>query len=165
MLRSKQIVMKRLENFLLKACGFTVAILTLFYLFPALSRAANESISFSTFALIFGFGMLISIATMIFEIKSINLVLRILIHYIALMVAFCTVFISTGNISADTPAKIFTAVIIFTVFYAFFFGLTVGIKKLVRLIDDKADKHSNTKRKTNSKAESKKPYKSLYSDN
>ena len=157
--------MKRLENLLLKGCGFTIAILTLFYLFPALSKAANESISFSTFALIFGFGMLISVATMIFEIKSINSAIRILIHYLALMVAFCVVFISTGNISADTPAKVFTAVIIFTVFYAFFFGLTVATKKLVKLIDEKADKHITQKSKAKSKAENKKPYKSLYSDN
>ncbi len=157
--------MKRLENLLLKACGFTIAILTLFYLFPALSKAANESISFSTFALIFGFGLLISIATMIFEIKSINLALRILIHYLTLMVAFCVVFISTGNISADSSAKVFTAVIIFTVFYAFFFGLTVGIKKLVKYIDEKTDKHIKSKSKTKSKADAKKPYKSLYSDN
>ena len=156
--------MKRLENLLLKACGFTIAILTLFYLFPSLSKAQDEAISFSTFALIFGFGFVISVATMIFDIKSINLAIRLLIHYFSLMLAFCVVFISTGNISADSSAKVFTAVIMFTIFYAFFFALAYGIKKLVNHIDNKVDSRTNRNNGTKSKAERKSEYKSLYSD-
>ncbi len=156
--------MKRLENLLLKACGLATAILTLFYLFAALNTNTDAAISFSTFALIFGFGFLISVATMIFEIKSLNLAIRFIIHYSTLMVAFCVVFISTGNIATDSSSKIFTAVVLFTIFYALFFALSYAIKRIVNLIDVKTDKHINSKNKTKPRAEEKKPYKSLYSD-
>ena len=156
--------MKRLETLLLRACGFTIAILTLFYTFAAADNAGKSNIDFSVFALIFGFGLLVSIATMILEIKAIKLPLRILIHYVVLMITFCVVFISTGNIAADSSAKTFTAVIIFTVFYALFFGLFALLKKIVNLIDTKIDRRKTSIQGTKSKAENKKQYKSLYSD-
>lgn len=157
--------MKKIEKLLLRGCGFTIAILMLFYIFANVNNRNNANIAFSTFLLILGFGLLISVATLIFEIKSLKLPFRIIIHYVVLLLSFCVVFISTGNIALDSSAKVFSAVIIFTVFYTLFFLVSWGVKKIVTLIDGKLDKHSNSKYGKKSAAESKKPYKKLYSDN
>ncbi|MBQ8321033.1 MAG: DUF3021 family protein [Clostridia bacterium] len=149
--------MKRFENILLKGCGFAVLILTLFYIFALTSNYNNATIEFSTFALILAFGMLISFTTMLLGLKKLALPLRIAIHYTSLMVAFCIIFMASGNISADSPAKIFSAVVIFTFLYAMLFGAVYFIKKLVNAVDNKVDKRS--KKNTEKKSE----YKSLYS--
>lgn len=149
--------MKRFENILLKGCGFAILILTLFYIFALINDFNTATIEFSTFALILAFGMIISLTTMLLGLKKLSLPLRILIHYASLMLAFCLVFMASGNISADSPAKIFSAIIIFTFLYALLFGVVYFIKKAVNTVDSKVNKR--TKKNTEKKSE----YKSLYS--
>ncbi len=145
--------MKKLENILLKACGYTILILVLFYLFAAFNNFGESEIGFSTFALIFAFGILISLTTLILGFKKPSLPFRILIHYGSLLLAFFAVFVAGGKISADSPSKIFSAVIIFTVLYALIFGIVYLVRRLVKSADNKIDK----------KQKPKSEYKSIYS--
>lgn len=153
--------MKKLENILLKASGFTILILMLFYMFALSGNLTPATIAFPTFLLIFFFGVIISVATMILGLKQIKLPIRLLIHYTALLVAFCSIFIASGNIQADSAAKIFSAVVIFTVLYALFFAIVYFIKRTVNLIDKKIDEKQNKGAKSAAK---KSGYKSIYSD-
>ena len=150
--------MKKIESILLRGCGLTILILTLFYAFASFGNLANQGIYFDTFALIFIFGQIISLTTEILSLPRPAFAIRLLIHYASLLVAFCAVFIATGNIKADTPANTFSAVIIFTFLYALFFGVVWLIKKLVASLDKRIDG-----KKSSAKNE-KKPYKSIYSD-
>lgn len=132
--------MKKIENLLLRAAGYTVLILLMFYIFGLASDFTDAYINFQTFMLIFGFGVLISLAGLIFSVKKLILALRVLIHYVVLLVAFCVIFISTGNISSAGGGAIFTAVIIFTVLYGVIFGVSYGILLAVRKTDEKIDR-------------------------
>ena len=149
--------MKRLENILLKGCGYTILILVLFYLFAAFNSFDSATIEFSTFALIFAFGMIISLATMILGLERPSLPIRILIHYAAMMLAFSVIFMASGHINVSTPANIFTAVIIFTFFYILLFAVVYLIKRCVSSIDKKINKGKKDEK------QKKKEYKSLYS--
>ena len=151
--------MKKIESILLRGCGFTILILTLFYAFASFGKLTNQAIGFDIFALIFIFGQIISLTTEILLLPRPIFAIRLLIHYASLMVAFCAIFIATGNIKADTPANIFSAVIVFTFLYAFFSGVVLLIKKLIGSLDNRIGKN-----KTNTDKNNKKPYKSIYSD-
>ena len=150
--------MKKIESILLRGCGLTILILTLFYAFASFGNLANQGIGFDVFALIFIFGQIISFTTEVLTLPRPTFALRLLIHYASLLVAFCAIFIATGNIKASTPANIFSAVIVFSFLYAFFFGIVCLIKKLVGSLDKKVDSRKRIVKDEN------KPYKSIYSD-
>ena len=151
--------MKTIENILLKACGYTVFILTLFYLFGLLSEIGAAFINFSTFLTIALFGLLISLAELVFKIEKIHTALRVLIHYIVLLIAFNVIFIASGNLSANTTGQIFSAIIIFTVFYVIMFGLVYIFRRFIQ----KTDKCIDTKRaKNNIDNRKENEYKPLY---
>ena len=150
--------MKKLEGILLRGCGLTILILALFYAFATSGNLTNQGIYFDTFALILIFGQIISLTTEIFFLSRLHFALRMLIHYASLLIAFCAIFIASGNIKADTAANIFSAVIIFTFLYVLFFGVVWLIKKVIGSLDKRIDQS-----KANSKND-KKPYKSIYSD-
>ena len=92
--------MNKIENTLLKACGYTVLILFLFYLFCAITNVQGQAIAFPTFLIILGFSLLIALAGLILSIKSIKYVFRVLIHYATLLLAFVSVFMTTVSVSA-----------------------------------------------------------------
>ncbi len=145
--------MKKLENLLLKACGYTVLILTLLYSFASAENFNESKVGFSTFALILLFGILISLATLVLGMKKPKLPLRILIHYGTLLLAFFVIFMTNGRISVDSPAKTFSTIIIFTLLYALLFGTVYLIRRLVKSADRKLDKKQSKKSE----------YKSIYS--
>ena len=151
--------MKTIEKLLLKACGYTVLILGLFYLFGVLSAPGAALINAKTFLIILLFGFLISCAGLVLECKKIHMALRVLIHYIVLLISFYCVFITSGNIKADSAAKIFIAAAIFTLFYGIMFGfvyiLRFVIKKSDQALEKKNAKNVSKKAKTSS-------YKPLY---
>lgn len=154
--------MKRLENLLLKGCGFTILILSLFYTFATIGNVNLAKIDFATFILIFFFGLLISLTTLILNIPHLKYPIRVLIHYASLLTTFFVVFLSTGNIKADTPANVFSAVIVFTALYSLLFGITALVKKLVKNIDKKMDGKSQASKTRKNDNQS---YKSIYTDN
>ena len=150
--------MKTIENLLLKACGYTLSILFLFYLFGVISDFTNPYIDFKTFLTIFLFGALISVSELIFKIKKLHYVLKVLIHFVTLFTAFTVVFVFTGNISSKGPASIFSALIIFTFLYAVLFTAAYFIRKFVK----KADSKIEANRKSRAPENKEKKYQKLY---
>ncbi len=150
--------MKKLESVLLKACGYTVLIMAVFYAFMSLND--ESSLSLPTFVLISVFGILVSVTTMILGLKKPALPIRILLHYASLLLVFYVVFIAIGKRAASTPAQIFSAVIIFTVVYIFMFIAVYFIRLLIGKIDKRLDKKSA--RKHSSKQDTKSEYKPIY---
>ena len=150
--------MKKIESILLRAAGFTVAILFLFYLFVIATSFTEPNIGFPTFMLILAFGFVISLSTLIFEIKPLKLPYKVLIHYATLLIAFCAIFVHSGNLSAGGDAAIFTAIAIYTVLYGIVFALTILITRTVKA----ADKQLDAKHKENATKENKKEKTSTY---
>lgn len=150
--------MKKIEGILLRACGFTVLILVLFYLFAVATSFVDPAIGFPTFLLILTFGFIISLSSLIFEIKTLKTPIKVAIHYVALLVAFCAVFIYSGKLTAGGDAAIFTAVAIFTALYAVIFAIAFSVMRTVRIADNKFE----AKAKSGEKKEIKKEKTSTY---
>ena len=151
--------MKKLESLLFHTTAYTVLILLMFYIFGVASDFTDAYISFPTFMTILGFGALISLASMIFSIKKIHMALRTLIHFVVLLIAFCVIFISAGNISSGGQGAIFIAIAIFTVFYLSIFAISFIIISTVRKADANIDKKIKAETQ---KLQKKKKYKPLY---
>lgn len=152
--------MRRINMLFLRGCGYAILILTLFYIFAALSSFVSLAIGPLQFALITGFGFIISLAELIYEELKLKRICKALIHYGVLLIAFCVIFIISGNISSQRPSAIFAAIIIFTVLYFALYVLIHFTKKAINAADNKLD--TSTKRKNVTKKEE--PYKSIYSD-
>lgn len=151
--------MKTIENLLLKACGYTIFILGLFYLFGAITGSGEVFIGAKNFLTIALFGLCISFAGLLLTYKKMNIVFRVLIHYLVLLLAFYTVFIVSGNIKAENAGQIFVAAVIFSVFYALMFGFVY----IFRLIITKSDNAINDKKQKNTAQKAiKSSYKPLY---
>ena len=151
--------MKTLENLLLKACGYTVLILGLFYLFGTVTGSNVTLISAKSFLTIALFGLLISLSGLLLHIKKIHIIIRVLLHYLLLLASFYAVFILSGNIKTENAGQVFVAAIIFTLFYALMFGFVY----IIRLVIAKTDKMIDEKNSKNIPQKAKKSsYKPLY---
>ena len=152
--------MKKIEKIALSACALTVIILTFFYLFALIGQLTDPMISFTTFLLILGFSLIISLTSLILRIERMKMIVRIIIHYASLLVAFTVIFLISGNLSAGGTPVVFSAIVVFTFLYAVIFALTYFIKRTIGAADKKIDKRLQAKATpTKSKSE----YKSLYS--
>ena len=149
--------MKKIENLLLRAAGYTVLILLLFYLFGLASDFTDAYISFPTFAIILSFGVIISFAGLIFNIKKLHMALRVLLHYIVLLIAFSIIFISNGNISSGGSGAIFVAVTVYTALYAVIFTISYLVTKTVRKADENIERKIKAELKKEAKADRYKP--------
>ena len=149
--------MKILKNLISKTSGYTVFIITLFYLFCISTDYNDGYISFSTFGTIFLFGFIISLSELIFEIKKIHIVLRWLIHYFTLLIAFFAVFTSSGNIITHIIEDVFILVIVFSIFYAVMFAFVYIFRLIYRKIDNKIDLAVSKKELSKSKDSTYKP--------
>ena len=109
--------MKRLQGLLLHACGYTVAIMTVLYTVAAIADVGDSYLSFSRFALVFLFGEIIALASMILKNENIKKPVGIIIHYSVLLIAFLVLFVLIGKISSSS-GRTFTAIIIFTFFFS-----------------------------------------------
>ena len=152
--------MKRIENILLKASGFTILILLLFYIVAFIGQWVEPAIKFGTFAIIFAFSIVISLANTVLRMEKPSFLWRVLIHYAALLISFSVIFIISGNIRSEGAGGILSAIIIFTFLYAIIFTVTYLIMRAVKASDKRLDKRAGGKKK-----EEKKPYKSLYGSN
>ena len=148
--------MRKIERLLLTACGYSIFILTMFYVFAVLTNFTSPAIIPSQFALILLFGFIIALAEFLYNILKLKQALRCFIHYGILLLAFCIIFIISGNI-ASKPSAVFVAVIIFTMLYF----TTWGTVKLVRKTVTKADDYLDRKETSKSPIR-KNEYKSLY---
>lgn len=153
--------MRRINKLVLTACAYSILILSLFYIFAAVSQFVSKSIAPGQFALIVTFGFVISLAEFMYEELKIKKVLKCLVHYGVLLVAFCLIFIISGNISVQRPSAVFGAIVIYTVLYFAVYAIVHFVRRAINKADDSLDKRTAQKtvktKKTNS-------YKSLYSD-
>ena len=153
--------MRKTEKLLLTACGYTVLILALFYVFVGFSKGfKTPAISASQFLLILLFGVAISAAELMYNALKLNKVWRCLIHYSLLLVVFIVVFILSGNIIPGKSGAIFVAIVVYTMLYFATWMITQLIKKTVNIVDNKID----SKQKNNPQPNKKKPYQQLYRD-
>lgn len=150
--------MKRIQSLLLGTAGYTVLILLLFYIFTTISGFAESKIGFAMFGLILLFGALISFADMLLYIEALKKPLRIIIHYIALLIAFSVIFIGSGNIAAQGAAAIFSAVVVFTALYAVIFVITYFARKGIARLDTVIDRRKPAPSQKSKKSD----YKPLY---
>ena len=151
--------MRRINKLFLTGCGYTVLILTLFYLYAAISGFVSPAIAPGQYALILISGLVISLAEFMYEQLNVKKTLKCIIHYGVLLVAFCLIFIISGKISMQRPAAIFVAIVLFTFMYFLLWTVVHFSRKAINRMDDKLD--AKTKAKEEKK---KKGYKSLYSD-
>ncbi len=150
--------MKTVENLILKACGYTLSILLLFYLAGTIADFTNPYIDFKTFSVILLFGLLISLTELVFKIKKLHVFLKVLIHYLVLFCAFTVTFVISGNIAKRGAAAIFSALVIFTFFYAIMFTAAYFVRKFIKKADATIDRRSKDNRYSKKATE----YKSLY---
>ena len=146
--------MKKLESLLLKACGYTTITVILFYL-VAMMGFTKAAMDFKTFMLIFVFGVIISSAGLIFEIQRMHKALKVLIHYVILLISFFVIFFVAGKLGNAASSVVFSAIIVFTTLYAAISVITYLIKKAVNSADKIIDKSGK-------KVKEKKPYTPLY---
>ena len=156
--------MRRINKIFLTGCGYAVLILTLFYAFAAVSNFVSQSIAPKQFALILSFGFIISLAEFLYEVLRLRRVYKCLIHYVVLLVAFCLIFIVSGNISTQKPSAVFIAIVLYSILYFVIWAIVHYVRKAINCADDKLDtKHEKTD-KNSKKANKKGTYKPLYSD-
>lgn len=148
--------MKKIENLLLKACGYTLLTTLLFYIAALLGEFTKPAIDFPTFALIFVFGIIISAASMILYVKTMHTALKILIHYVILFIAFFVIFLLAGKLTLGGPSVVFAAIVIFTFLYALIFAAVYFIRRAVIGADKALDA------RVSKKNSAKKPYTPLY---
>lgn len=152
--------MRKINKLFLTGCGYAILILTLFYAFAAISGFVSKSIAPGQFALILFFGFLISFAEFMYEQLKLRRIYKCLVHYGVLLTAFCLIFIISGNISAQRPAAVFGAIVIFTALYFTLYAITRLVRGAIDRADDRLDEISKNKKEKSNKG----TYKSLYSD-
>ena len=154
-------IMRRINKLFLTGSGYAILILSLFYIFAAVSNFASQSIAPGQFALIVTFGFIISLAEFMYEELKVKKSLKCLIHYAVLLVAFYLIFVISGNISAQRPSAVFGAMVIYTALYFGLYAIVHFTRRAINKADDKLDARASRK---NSESKKKSTYKSLYSD-
>ena len=156
--------MRRINKLFLTGCGYSVLILSLFYAFAAISKFVSQSIAPGQFILIVSFGFIISLAEFMYEELKVKKIYKCLIHYGILLVAFCLIFIVSGNISAQKPSAIFVAIILYTILYFTVWAIVHFARKAINYADDKLETKSKETSKLSKKTDNKGTYKPLYGD-
>jgi hypothetical protein len=121
----------------------------------AMMGFTKAAMDFKTFMLIFVFGVIISSAGLIFEIQRMHKALKVLIHYVILLISFFVIFFVAGKLGNAASSVVFSAIIVFTTLYAAISVITYLIKKVVNSADKIIDKSGK-------KVKEKKPYTPLY---
>ena len=151
--------MKKIQSLLLNASAYTVLILALFYLFAAVTGYTQGGIGFPMYALILGFGLVISLAGLIFETDKLSRAVKFILHYAVLFVAFLLIFVISGNIKGQGESVIFSSILIFTFFYAIVSVIVYLIRRAISSADKKVSDKLAKKAPTQKK---KTPYKPIY---
>lgn len=115
---------KKVEKIVFHICAYTLLISMLFYLFAAIAGMESISMSIGRYFIIIGFSILISLAEIIFSIKSLPKFLCYLIHFSSLFIAFLVVFILINDMEFKS-SFILSSFIIFTLCYFMILGLTI----------------------------------------
>lgn len=151
--------MRIFEKILLKSCLYTVLILTLFYSFASIGKLTSAAIGFGTFALIYLFGLIISLTDLVLSVERLRYVFRLAIHYSVLLIVFCIVFVNMGKISLKSAGAVFTSIVIFTLLYGVLLTVVYIFQRFAKKGDDFIESRSQKRTENNTK---KQEYKSLY---
>ncbi len=128
--------MRKFEKFFLRGAGYTLLILSLYYLFAIIASPTNAFVSGGRFLLILVFGFITALAEFIYSIFTVKFWLKALLHYAILLATFILIFIPLLGIESNGPASVIAWVVIFSVLYALCCVAVHFIKKGINKVDD-----------------------------
>ena len=147
---------------LYSGAGYTILIMTFFYIFALSANLESTAIGVGKFFLILAFGMITAIAELIYELLSLRKVFKCLIHYAILLAAFCIIFIAGDFFNITGPASVFVAITVFTLIYAVCVGIVYLVRRGVAGADKAIDSRINKGSSDSGKASKKKQDKNNY---
>lgn len=110
-----------IRSILTRCCvWFTILTLFLFLIGSAFPEFGN-AIAVNTVLVLFAFSFLIACVNLILGISKVPMSLRILLHYLASLLAFYVLFVLIA-MQATEARTVLTSLIMFTIFYALFMG-------------------------------------------
>lgn len=156
--------MNKIEKLILRGAGFSILFMLLYFVIGtvAISAMGLEAsllgdINIGKFFLILLFGYTLAMANFVFEGRKIRLWIKRLCVYLISALAFFFIFV-LGTPVGDGAAKIFVALVVFTVIYVISLLVACLIKRTV--IEGKAKKRPTAKNEVEKKSE----YKSRFGD-
>lgn len=130
--------MKKFESFILHGCGFTVLLALILYAFLAISGVIDQGIPVLKFLVVFGYGLVISGARELYASLPFGKAVRLMIHYLMILAGFLVLYFTSGAFSAITPAKVFIAIILFSILYTAIMLGKSGIGRFVKKAEPQA---------------------------
>ena len=132
--------MKHLRKIATGGCVFTTVITLLFSIVAFIINRSEGiydrvSLPISQFLWILLFSFVISAANHVFFLRRLHTALRLLIHYVALLVSFIFVFIVAGNLNITGPASVFIAIFVFTILYAILMAIVLAFLRALGYLD------------------------------
>ena len=122
--------MKNLEKYLLHASAYTVIITFAFFLFANISGVAEPTVSPLRLIIISVFSLVISFCEGIFSIKGLHKALAYAIHYTVLFITFLIIYMMISESDKNDFTFILAALVIFSVIYLVFVGISLVFKKI-----------------------------------
>lgn len=123
--------MKKFESFILRGCGFTILLALILYAFLAINGVLNQGIPILKFLLVFAYGLVISGAHELYASLPFGKAVRRMIHYLMILAGFLVLYFTSGAFPTVTPAKVFIAIILFSIFYTAIMLSISGIRRLI----------------------------------
>ena len=138
--------MKHIYKFILESCGLSVFITSIFFVFEGIaSPEITPALPISRYFLILLFSFIVVGANLLFSIEKLNKLATLAIHYLAIFVAFLTVFVGFAGMTAK---KFFIYAVIFTILYAIIFAAVICVKKLTTKAEDRISSKTPTSKKS-----------------
>ena len=146
--KPKEKKMKPLEKFLYHASAYAVSISILFFIFGRALNINELSITFLRYFTIIAFSLVLSSSEYIFSIKKLNGLVLHMMHYAIVCSAFVVVFLTVRNSDGKysfSPAGIFAAIVLFSIFYVMATVTVLTIKSKASKNISKKDKKQGKK--------------------
>ena len=149
--------MNRLRQVLVRGCVLNTVLSVLFFLIVAAineteSAFSQVALTLKDYLLLVLCSFVLSAAVLIFRLRM-RFIFRLLIHFFVLGTVYFTAFILLGklNISFETPATVFIAIMLYIFFYAVGCGVWFGGRYLFS-------------RTASGRTADQQPYQNLYKD-
>ena len=124
--------MKKFEDFILHGCGFAVLLALILYIFLAIGGVVDQGIPITKFLVVLGYGLVISGARELYASLPYGKAVRVAIHYSMLLAGFLILYFTSGAFPTITGARIFIAIVLFSIFYTAVMLSMAGIYKLMQ---------------------------------
>ena len=136
--------MKKIEAFILESCGFTVMLTLISYAIVAMTNLADKQLSILKFLAILGYGVAIAAARALYRYLPFHKAACIMMHYSILLVGFLILYLSASKARGVSPAKVFIAIILFSILYTLFMLAASGVHRLLQRLEKPEDKNTST---------------------